>query len=60
MYTVAMEQKTEVRNARFEKSLLNKLEAIAKREERSVSFLIHKAVQEFVDKREVKVKAAAR
>jgi len=44
--------KSEVRTARFEKELLARLKRIAEREERTVSFLIHKAVKEFVERRE--------
>jgi len=42
--------KTEVRTVRFEKSLLKRLEEIAEQDDRSVSYLLHKAVVEFVER----------
>jgi predicted transcriptional regulator len=45
------ETRDEVRSVRLEKALLEKLEKIAKADERSISFLLHKAVEEFVKNR---------
>jgi predicted transcriptional regulator len=42
--------KTEVRTVRLEKPLLKRLEEIAEQEDRSVSYLLRKAIEEFVDR----------
>lgn len=46
--------KSETHTARFDKKLLAQLRVIAKREDRSVSYLIQKAVTEFLERRKGK------
>jgi predicted transcriptional regulator len=46
----ANEKKDEVRNVRLEPPILEKLKGIAKREDRSISYLLNKAVKEFVER----------
>jgi len=43
--------KTETRTVRLEKHLLERLEAIATQDDRSISYVLRKAVVEYVEKR---------
>jgi len=44
------ETKTEVRTVRLKPHVLERLEQMAKRDDRSVSYLLGKAVEEFVER----------
>jgi predicted transcriptional regulator len=44
--------KTETRTVRLEKHLLERLEAIATQDDRTISYVLRKAVEEYVEKRE--------
>lgn len=55
MYNAVVDEKdlkTETRTVRLEKHLLERLEAIATQDDRSISYVLRKAVEEYVEKRE--------